>query len=312
MKRGRSVQQRRCNLDQRRERGQPLSPIPRVISGCSRLVRPSASTSEIRLRSAQTSPRSRCRPNGVACSEPPIQCPDLEISIRSTRPPCQPWCRSLSERDPTSENMGALRFAATHGRRVRDRGDLESPPMVDTWSDDACSLVDAFRRGERSPVEELESSLSAIGSSSLNAFSFLDPERALDAAERADVSLPFGGLPVGIKELEPGRRVAEYRGVAGLQGPARQRDLDRRRAVARARWRGSGWAHHCFGIRGVERLGYEAQRGDAQPLAVREDRWWVVGRLGSRGCGWARAARYRWGRRRDRFGFRRGTRGCSG
>ena len=73
----------------------------------------------------------------------------------------------------------------------------------ETWTDDACSLVDAFRAGERSPREELESSLAAIASSDLNCFSFLDPERALAAAERADVSLPFGGLPVGIKELEP-------------------------------------------------------------------------------------------------------------
>ena len=73
----------------------------------------------------------------------------------------------------------------------------------ETWTEDACSLVDAFRRGERSPREELETSLAAIADSDLNAFSFLDPERALAAAERADVSLPFGGLPVGIKELEP-------------------------------------------------------------------------------------------------------------
>ena len=29
----------------------------------------------------------------------------------------------------------------------------------ETWSDDACSLVDAFRRGERSPAEELEATL---------------------------------------------------------------------------------------------------------------------------------------------------------
>jgi Asp-tRNA(Asn)/Glu-tRNA(Gln) amidotransferase A subunit family amidase len=74
---------------------------------------------------------------------------------------------------------------------------------VETWTDDACSLVDTFRRGERSPREELESSLAAIDSSDLNAFSHLDPQRALDAATHADVSLHFGGIPVGIKELEP-------------------------------------------------------------------------------------------------------------
>ncbi len=76
--------------------------------------------------------------------------------------------------------------------------------MPDTpWTADACSLVDAFRRGERSPVEELEATLAAISSSELNAFSYLDPERALDTTRRADVSLPFGGVPAGIKELEP-------------------------------------------------------------------------------------------------------------
>ncbi len=76
--------------------------------------------------------------------------------------------------------------------------------MTDTpWTGDACSLVDAFRAGERSPTEELEATLAAIDRSSLNAFSFLDIERARSAAATADVSLPFGGLPMGIKELEP-------------------------------------------------------------------------------------------------------------
>jgi Asp-tRNA(Asn)/Glu-tRNA(Gln) amidotransferase A subunit family amidase len=72
----------------------------------------------------------------------------------------------------------------------------------ETWTDDACSLVDAFRRGERSPREELESTFAAIEHRDLNAFSFLDREGALHAAEHADVSRPFGGVPVGVKELE--------------------------------------------------------------------------------------------------------------
>ena len=77
------------------------------------------------------------------------------------------------------------------------------PPMADLpWTGDACSLVDAFRAGERSPVEELGATLSAISSSDLNAFSFVDDERALDAARAADVQRPFGGVPAGIKELE--------------------------------------------------------------------------------------------------------------
>jgi Asp-tRNA(Asn)/Glu-tRNA(Gln) amidotransferase A subunit family amidase len=71
-----------------------------------------------------------------------------------------------------------------------------------TWSGDACSLVDAFRAGERSPVEELEATFAAIDASSLNAFSFLDRDAAVQRAAAADVSLPFGGVPVGVKELD--------------------------------------------------------------------------------------------------------------
>lgn len=70
------------------------------------------------------------------------------------------------------------------------------------WTGDACGLVAAFRAGERSPLEELDASLAAIERSSLNAFSHVDPERARVAAAAADVSLPFGGVPTGIKELE--------------------------------------------------------------------------------------------------------------
>ena len=75
--------------------------------------------------------------------------------------------------------------------------------MGDTpWTGDACSLVDAFRRGERSPVEELEAVFTAIDASPLNAFSHVDRERATIAAGVADVSLPFGGVPIGVKELD--------------------------------------------------------------------------------------------------------------
>ncbi len=70
------------------------------------------------------------------------------------------------------------------------------------WSGDACSLVDAFRRGERSPVEELDATLAAIERSELNCFSRVDPERAHEAAAAADVNLPFGGVPTGIKEMQ--------------------------------------------------------------------------------------------------------------
>lgn len=71
------------------------------------------------------------------------------------------------------------------------------------WTGDACSLVDAFRAGERSPLEELDATLAAIEASELNAFSHLDPEAARAGAAAADPSLPFGGVPLAIKELEP-------------------------------------------------------------------------------------------------------------
>ncbi|HNJ97108.1 MAG TPA: amidase [Ilumatobacteraceae bacterium] len=75
--------------------------------------------------------------------------------------------------------------------------------MADTpWLGDACSLVDEFRAGRRSPAEELEATLAAIESSNLNAFAFIDPERARAAAAAADVSKPFGGVPMGVKELD--------------------------------------------------------------------------------------------------------------
>ncbi len=71
------------------------------------------------------------------------------------------------------------------------------------WLGDACSLVDAFRAGSISPTEALEGSLAAIEESKLNAVCFLDEERARESAASADVNLPFGGVPVGLKELDP-------------------------------------------------------------------------------------------------------------
>lgn len=75
----------------------------------------------------------------------------------------------------------------------------------DTWDGDAVGLVDAYRRGERHPLEELDASLAAIEASDLNAFSFTDADQARAVAQRADVSEPFGGVPLGIKELDQKR-----------------------------------------------------------------------------------------------------------
>lgn len=75
----------------------------------------------------------------------------------------------------------------------------------DTFQGDACGLVDEFRAGRRHPVEEMQASIAAAEANKktgLNAFSHIDPDRALDAASRADVNLPFGGVPLAVKELE--------------------------------------------------------------------------------------------------------------
>jgi aspartyl-tRNA(Asn)/glutamyl-tRNA(Gln) amidotransferase subunit A len=75
--------------------------------------------------------------------------------------------------------------------------------MVDLpWLGDTCGLVEAFRTGERTPTDELEAVLGAIGASELAAVAFLDEDGARAAAAAADVELPFGGVPIGVKELE--------------------------------------------------------------------------------------------------------------
>ena len=71
------------------------------------------------------------------------------------------------------------------------------------WTGDACSLVEAYRSGTITPPEALDACYAAIEHSDLNAFSHLDPDQARQDAEAADVSLPFGGVPIGVKELEP-------------------------------------------------------------------------------------------------------------
>lgn len=75
--------------------------------------------------------------------------------------------------------------------------------MTDTtWTGDACSLVEAFRAGERSPAEELTATFAAIDASETNSVCHTDREGAMATAKAADVNLPFGGVPIGVKELD--------------------------------------------------------------------------------------------------------------
>ncbi len=72
---------------------------------------------------------------------------------------------------------------------------------AEPWTGDAVGLVEEFRAGRRSPVEELEACYAAINASSLNAICHEPSDAAFEAASNADLSKPFGGIPVGVKEL---------------------------------------------------------------------------------------------------------------
>ncbi|MEX1217784.1 MAG: amidase [Acidimicrobiales bacterium] len=70
------------------------------------------------------------------------------------------------------------------------------------WCGDACSLVEEFRAGSRTPLEELQATYAAIAASDLNAFSYLATEQAEASAVQVDITKPFGGVPFGVKELD--------------------------------------------------------------------------------------------------------------
>lgn len=73
---------------------------------------------------------------------------------------------------------------------------------ITPWLNDACGLVEAFRAKRISPLEALDACIEAIGGSTLGAFSHTDFDVAREEAVSADTSLPFGGVPFGVKELE--------------------------------------------------------------------------------------------------------------
>ncbi len=106
--------------------------------------------------------------------------------------------------------------------------------MTDAWAGDACSLVDALRRGDLSPTEALEGTLAAVRVSELGAVCHVDEEGARAAAAAADVALPFGGVPLAVKELEAVRGWPGAYGTALLDGTSWDRTATSvRRAVER-------------------------------------------------------------------------------
>ena len=128
---------------------------------------------------------------------------------------------------------------------------------------DACSLVDAFRRGERSPAEELEAVYAAIDASPLNAFSHLDREQATLAAGVADVSLPFGGVPIGVKELDEVAGWPYTHASVPFARPDRHRHLDDGAAHPRPRRRRARRPDDGVGVRRRQRHPHRAPRHDA-------------------------------------------------
>ena len=160
--------------------------------------------------------------------------------------------------------------------------------MTDTpWLGDACSLVDAFRSGERTPVEELDATLAAIERSELNAFSFLDPDTARDAAAHADTRAPFGGVPVGVKELDSVAGLAVYPGERAAEGLCGDARLHAGEPTPRHRRRARR-AHDVERVRRREPHANEPQRRHAQPLGAQPYPGWVDGRRLVCGRGWSR------------------------
>ena len=161
------------------------------------------------------------------------------------------------------------------------------------WLGDACSLVEAFRAGDLSPTETLEASLAAIEASQLNAFSHVDAESAR-AAAAADVSLPFGGVPIAVKELES---------VAGW--PYTEASLVFRDRLAKydstqvARLRAAGaviTAQTTASEFGASTAPVRSSTEQRATLGTRREPRAALGRIRCRGGGRTAAIGLRWGR----------------
>ena len=74
--------------------------------------------------------------------------------------------------------------------------------MSTPWLGDACSLVEAFRAGELTPSDAVETVIASAESDPYNAICHIDADGARQAAAEADITKPFGGVPFAVKELE--------------------------------------------------------------------------------------------------------------
>ena len=109
---------------------------------------------------------------------------------------------------------GAVDGGATPGRQTQ-YGQATTTP----WLDDACSLVEAFRARQLSPLEALDACIEAIGRSPLNAFSHTDFERARDDGSGRGRVASLRRGPVRRQGARARRPVALHRRLDDLQGP---------------------------------------------------------------------------------------------
>ncbi len=103
------------------------------------------------------------------------------------------------------------------------------------WHGDACSLVEAFRAGERSPAEELDATLAAIDA--LDAQRVLPPRRSrrpAQAAAAADVSLPVRRRADRRSRSSTAWRLARHAGRVPLEDERHDHDSTMVAAAARA------------------------------------------------------------------------------
>ena len=195
--------------------------------------------------------------------------------------------RPAGARSPTSTipRLGALAALLTASPRGRDLPDRRRGARMRAvtdapWTGDACSLVDAFRSGERSPTEELDATFAAIDASRLNAFCHLDREWAYRAAA--------GGRRVEAVRRRAHRHQGARPGArAGRSARGRSSSPDRvadrtSHAIERlldAGRRGAGRRDDRERVRWPQRQRHEDPRRHPQPVALRPHRRRVVGGL---------------------------------
>ena len=93
----------------------------------------------------------------------------------------------------------------------------------------------------------------AIDASDLNAFCHLDRDRPSGPRHAPTCSLPFGGVPIGVKELDPVAGWPYTRRVGPVQRPGRRLHEPQRRAHPRPRRRRARRPDHGVGVRRRQR-----------------------------------------------------------